>query len=622
MSNFNIKWIRENFSKDLTIFYIGAADLTGVINFRHYLPESNLFAFECSNYWIEKFPIREQAKHFNINYNQIALSDQIGKINFYPCVKYKENDWPVSSSIYEPTDSLNYLQFEKPITIESNTLENFCAQTNTYPDFIHIDVQGAEFAILSHLGKNLPKAIWAEICEFENYKTGVKYVNFKELMRSLGYELFYRDGPDELYKLKTFICSNYVSKQTLTTKKLKFVFNDCSSTIHGKDVTVFYNLCKSLAITDVPYKVNNLPDDTFIYEYQHNHDKSVSDFFGDLGFMEVDPCPENVLERIRNKKAYLLISIPFESPLQETNLNYIHTYFVKKNLPATQIIYQTCCLNGQELYENFCRKINDVPRLNFEYMAENFLMHYELSLKIQEDKNNTKLLNKDFLMFNRRWLSHPHRTLFLYNIFQRNIIDNFYISFTKTDVDHSISYTDAVETHFCNFYNKEIDNEILKTIEDRLPLLLDTNDLVSSNLMFEQFSDTKYFYDTSLVHVVSETYFYSNIIHLTEKTFKPMLYKQPFIMLGPPFMLKHLRELGFKTFNNIWDESYDQIVNHNERLEKILNLLEFIGNLSKEDKYNLYYNCTETVNHNFNLLRNFKYNKLTVSNFINKYKLL
>ena len=212
--------------------------------------------------------------------------------------------------------------------------------------------------------------------------------------------------------------------------------------------------------------------------------------------------------------------------------------------------------------------------------------------------------------------------MFLYNIFKRNLIDNFYISFTKLDVDHKINYSTAVKDHCSNFYNKKIDFNTLEIIENKLPLILDTEDLVSSNLMFEQFSDTKYFYDTSLIHIVSETYFYSNIIHLTEKTFKPILYKQPFIMLGPPFMLKKLRELGFKTFNDIWDESYDEITNHNERFEKILNLVEQIAKMNKTEKNELLEKCQKIIYHNFEIVANFKSNKLTVSNFINKYKLI
>lgn len=622
MSNFNIDWVKDNFPEDLVIFYIGATDLNGVINFRNQLPKSKLYAFECNDYWVTKFPIIERAKIFNIEYHHVAVSDKIGKINFYPCLSYKDEDWPVSSSIYEPTTKLkNYLHFAGSVEVESITLEHFCSEKNVSPDFIHVDIQGAEHAVLSKLGNNLPKAIWTEISEFNNYKTGTTYFKFRELLNSLGYILFVRDGADELFVLKSFLFKTYIPKKQEIPKKIKFVFNHQLSKMHGENCTVFYNLCRALEIAE-SHKVDNLPKETFIYEYQHNWDMKVADFFGDNGFLEFNPCPKSVLERIKEKTAYLLISIPFESPLEPQFLHYIHNYFAKKDLPASQIIYQTCCLNGQELYETYCKSISDTPKLNFEYMAENLLMHCGLASNLNYNQNEIKQADKDFLMFNRRWVNHPHRTIFLYNLVERNIIDKFHISFTKTDVDQNVAYTDAVKNHFSHFYNKTIDEVIIQHVEDKLPLILDTTDLVSTNLMFEQFTDTKYFYDTSLIHIVSETNFYSNIIHLTEKTFKPMVFQQPFIMLGPPFMLKKLRELGFQTFNEIWDESYDIITNHNERFEKIFNLVEIIAKMPNLEKNILVAKCKKITEHNFQILKNFKFNKITVNDFVKKYNLV
>ena len=41
-------------------------------------------------------------------------------------------------------------------------------------------------------------------------------------------------------------------------------------------------------------------------------------------------------------------------------------------------------------------------------------------------------------------------------------------------------------------------------------------------------------------------------------------------------MLKKLRELGFKTFGNFWDESYDEIEDKMERLEKVFEVIAYI----------------------------------------------
>jgi hypothetical protein len=58
---------------------------------------------------------------------------------------------------------------------------------------------------------------------------------------------------------------------------------------------------------------------------------------------------------------------------------------------------------------------------------------------------------------------------------------------------------------------------------------------------------------------------------VTEKTFKPISFQQPFMVFGYPGTLAHLRTLGFETFENLFDESYDNEKNHYQRLQLIKN---------------------------------------------------
>ena len=51
-------------------------------------------------------------------------------------------------------------------------------------------------------------------------------------------------------------------------------------------------------------------------------------------------------------------------------------------------------------------------------------------------------------------------------------------------------------------------------------------------------------------------YFFNNIIHITEKTYKPIAFMQPFILVAAAGSLRHVQDMGFKTFNEFWDESY------------------------------------------------------------------
>jgi hypothetical protein len=71
------------------------------------------------------------------------------------------------------------------------------------------------------------------------------------------------------------------------------------------------------------------------------------------------------------------------------------------------------------------------------------------------------------------------------------------------------------------------------------------------------------------VHVVNETVFYDEKLHLTEKIFKPIVCSRPFILVSAPGNLKYLKSYGFKTFDTWIDESYDQIIDPSLRLDMI-----------------------------------------------------
>ena len=66
-------------------------------------------------------------------------------------------------------------------------------------DYMHIDVQGAEYKVVVGLGDLRPTYIFAETCEFETYDTGVTLSDFDELMKEKGYKIIQRHDYDTLY---------------------------------------------------------------------------------------------------------------------------------------------------------------------------------------------------------------------------------------------------------------------------------------------------------------------------------------------------------------------------------------------------------------------------------------
>lgn len=98
---------------------------------------------------------------------------------------------------------------------------------------------------------------------------------------------------------------------------------------------------------------------------------------------------------------------------------------------------------------------------------------------------------------------------------------------------------------------------------------------------------------------MSETIFYQNKLHLTEKIFKPIVACKPFILVGAPGNLAYLKSYGFKTFDRWIDESYDNIKDPDDRIDKITNELQRLSSLSLTELRVMEKEMRDVLEHNF-----------------------
>jgi hypothetical protein len=101
------------------------------------------------------------------------------------------------------------------------------------------------------------------------------------------------------------------------------------------------------------------------------------------------------------------------------------------------------------------------------------------------------------------------------------------------------------------------------------------------------------------VNIVTETLFDADSIFISEKTYKPIYLCQPFIVFGNPYTLKKLKELGYKTFDKWWDESYDVEIDVNKRFVKIVNILEEISEWNMNECFEIKKEMQEILIHNY-----------------------
>ena len=81
-------------------------------------------------------------------------------------------------------------------------------------------------------------------------------------------------------------------------------------------------------------------------------------------------------------------------------------------------------------------------------------------------------------------------------------------------------------------------------------------------------------YIDTVCSIVSETNDNDYEVFMTEKIWKPIMAQHVFVVHGNHLYLQRLREIGFRTFGNYFDESYDLERDTNKKIDKIATLMK------------------------------------------------
>jgi len=210
-------------------------------------------------------------------------------------------------------------------------------------------------------------------------------------------------------------------------------------------------------------------------------------------------------------------------------------------------------------------------------------------------------INKKFITFNRiTGNSRVYRSFLVTELIKRNLLDFGHVSYSRNCPEHG-------ELKLTLLKAKEEYNLPKEYIQTALNLL----NTLPSDLRIDTPSDAPIANDSftvgpviqsveSFLHVVTETCFWDKKQHLTEKIFKPIVLKQPFVLLGCANNLSYLKEYGFKTFDRWWDESYDSCEDPIERINLVCNIIEQICKLSNDELKNLLLEMQEVLEYNYN----------------------
>ena len=300
----------------------------------------------------------------------------------------------------------------------------------------------------------------------------------------------------------------------------------------------------------------------------------------------------------------------------------IYNFVEKHKISNKKVVFVTNTSNIKQIYDNYLRKYNLTSFmlcesinffvegepgkniLKYESMTNNYEVNnvIERNIKYSLDvKPISHTRNKHFLCLNRN-SNRLHRPRMILNLIERGLFDKGLISLLRS-------------TEFDDFCEVPENIEYKLKIKEKYPFVIDYEDATEVANMHNYFTEKDMWNDTYF-SVVNETGVSGGAIFITEKTIRPMIYFHPFIVYGNPNTLSELRKLGFETFPEFFDESYDTIENEVERLSMILNNVERVCNLSIEELHRLYNSVQGKLLHNRNLLTDFFINGSIKNKFL------
>jgi hypothetical protein len=319
-----------------------------------------------------------------------------------------------------------------------------------------------------------------------------------------------------------------------------------------------------------------------------------------------DKIPTEVITNINNNKGKLVINYSHEGWVSDWLLKGMYLGAKNAGIKFDNIIIILNDYNLEDKLNKFKQKYNidQYPKvINYSFYLTASSKHFYYKHKNKGLLDKHLILNKPykFLSLNRRL--DLHRVKLLSEVLPEILFDSI-ISFDKKLVTNEVPL----------LFERE---PSLKEKFDLLPnkVIADREDIENTNGY--EHENENLFLD-SYISIVTETSFYIDNDFISEKIWKPLYQFHPFIVVGRPHLLKYLREIGFKTFDWLIDETYDTIEDNDLRMNAIIVEIKKLNNLSLDEIEQKINENFDKLEHNHNMLNNFGKQTESIEEFLIK----
>lgn len=318
--------------------------------------------------------------------------------------------------------------------------------------------------------------------------------------------------------------------------------------------------------------------------------------------------PQEIMKDIVMGDVYIVVDNGLEPFLSVADSIY-ENLVVKAGIPAKKIILLSSVPTMIDHVKTLSKKFSaDEILVEWFSMFEWNLIDYITNRQIKPlDTLQKKKYPKKFINFNRRW--RLHRPLMMTLLHDKKLIDSGFISFGQSDFHNDTwdqkwkelqwYYKDSPE--ILEILNR---NESVKTLPS---MYLDTEDLITNRA--EQTDSTDQYYLDSYFSVINETTYhtkpgYDGVVFFSEKIFKAVAMKHPFIVATAPNSLEYFRKLGYKTFHPYINESYDLEMDDGKRMIMIVDEIDRLCKLEGAEFKEFLKQLKMICNHNYHNMIN------------------
>lgn len=298
--------------------------------------------------------------------------------------------------------------------------------------------------------------------------------------------------------------------------------------------------------------------------------------------------PSTVLHDIRQGNAKILMVCPYEGwawSVWELIINPVKNRY---NLKFEDFVV----LDGN------LKTHSRIKSVYFNFWERNLLYKNlpDLALKGYDSLTNNR--DYEYIFLNRR----PHAGRIAAVTLMRPYKDRGLLSLGVSGKMHK-GYYERQEQIFQNVYNKIYSTYENINLISELPLKINDGIDAEQENPVDDRSPEKFY--NSYLHIVAETYQTSmpGRMFFSEKVFKPIIYMQPFVVLGQAGSLEYLRSLGYETFSPYLDESYDIVESDQKRLIAAIKSVKLFLEKNEDEKKKMLTSMTGVLLHNISNLQ-------------------